>query len=70
MMTRADVFLIFDCCHASDLGRDSLFNSRSADCTATLLRIILTGSIGLLNIWQLLLQLTPDRLGNNHSRQP
>lgn len=28
-MTRADVFLIFDCCHASDLGRDSVFNSRS-----------------------------------------
>ncbi|KAE9365616.1 hypothetical protein N431DRAFT_563478 [Stipitochalara longipes BDJ] len=27
--TRADVFLIFDCCHASDLGRDSVLNSRS-----------------------------------------
>lgn len=26
--TRADVFLIFDCCHASDLGRDSVLNSR------------------------------------------
>jgi hypothetical protein len=26
--TQADVFLIFDCCHASDLGRDSIFNSR------------------------------------------
>jgi hypothetical protein len=27
--TRADVFQIFDCCHSSDLGRDSVLNSRS-----------------------------------------
>jgi len=27
--TRADVFLIFDCCHASDLGRESALTSRS-----------------------------------------
>lgn len=27
--TRADVFQIFDCCHSSDLGRDSALNSRS-----------------------------------------
>jgi hypothetical protein len=29
--TRADVFLIFDCCHASDLGRESSLNSRFVD---------------------------------------
>jgi hypothetical protein len=29
--TRADVFLIFDCCHASDLGRESDLNSRFVD---------------------------------------
>lgn len=27
--TRADVFLIFDCCYANDLGRGAIFNSRS-----------------------------------------
>jgi hypothetical protein len=29
--TRADVFLIFDCCHSSNLGRDSVLNSRFVD---------------------------------------